>query len=68
MPVYSYVCELCGYTVKRLFPIVHHPPECGNCEILMKREINSAGFILKGSGFHNTDYTHLGPKKERTLQ
>jgi len=68
MPVYTYHCERCGNTVKRLFPIIHHPPECGNCEIPTKREIKSAGFILKGSGFHNTDYTHLGPKKERTLR
>ncbi|NQU68607.1 MAG: zinc ribbon domain-containing protein [Candidatus Marinimicrobia bacterium] len=68
MPVYTYHCECCGNTVKRLFPIIHHPPECCNCEIPMKREIKSVGFILKGNGFHNTDYTHHGPKRERTLR
>ena len=58
MPTYRYECARCD-AVHEIFhsmtdDTVHKCPDCGR---KMERHVGGAGgVILKGSGFHNTDY------------
>ncbi|MFC2171410.1 FmdB family zinc ribbon protein [Acidobacteriota bacterium] len=58
MPTYVYRCEKCGDKFER-FQGIKDPPvkKCDKCGGKVKRLIvPGAGFILKGSGFYETDY------------
>ena len=58
MPTYEYECTRCGHTLERFQNMTDRPlktcPECGGA---LRRLIGpGSGIILKGSGFHATDY------------
>ncbi len=73
MPTYEYACDACHHQYERFQPISDKPdvkcPECGKKKV---RRLFSAGagFILKGSGFYNTEYrsggVNSGVKKDAT--
>ena len=72
MPTYRYECTKCGRTFDFFQSIKEAPkkkcPECGG---KLERLIGGgAGVILKGSGFHNTDYRsksyQSGAKSEKS--
>ncbi|MBT3423832.1 MAG: hypothetical protein HN921_09140 [Bacteroidetes bacterium] len=62
MPIYSFNCPKCGLAVNKVSQVRDNPPVCPFCRLEMDRQIKPCGFVLKGSGFHGTDYTHYQPK------
>lgn len=59
MPTYEYACDACRHRYERFQSITVKPdvvcPECGKKKV--RRVISlGGGFILKGSGFYNTEY------------
>lgn len=65
MPVYEYACESCGgrFEVTQKFsdPVV---TVCRICNAQSVRKVFSpAAFVLKGSGWHATDYASHDRKK-----
>jgi putative FmdB family regulatory protein len=58
MPIYAYKCESCGYAKDILRKMSDEPltvcPQCG--ESSFKKQLTSAGFQLKGSGWYVTDF------------
>jgi putative FmdB family regulatory protein len=58
MPTYEYECDRCGERFEEFQSIKDHPVEiCPKCGGSVRRLIGpGAAVILKGSGFHATDY------------
>ena len=58
MPIYAYRCESCGHAKDVLQkisdPLLTVCPACGAAEF--KKQVTSAGFQLKGSGWYVTDF------------
>lgn len=58
MPIYAYKCDSCGHAKDVLQKISDAPlsvcPECGAATF--KKQLTSAGFHLKGSGWYVTDF------------
>ena len=58
MPIYEYRCEACGHELEILQKISDEPltvcPECG--KPALKKLISAGGFILKGTGWYETDF------------
>ncbi|PIO48305.1 MAG: FmdB family transcriptional regulator [[Chlorobium] sp. 445] len=66
MPIYDYRCLSCGYETEiqqRITePALTVCPNCG--QETFQRVISAAGgFVLKGTGFYNTDYKNNGSAK-----
>jgi putative FmdB family regulatory protein len=56
MPIYEYLCEVCGLRFDRLQSFKDAPlQECPNCGGSVHRVIQPVGVIFKGSGFYVTD-------------
>ena len=67
MPTYDYLCEACGHTLELFQSMSEGPkrkcPECG--KLKLKRLIGAgAGFLVKGSGYYQTDYRSDSYKKD----
>ncbi|MBN1759279.1 MAG: hypothetical protein JW863_13215 [Chitinispirillaceae bacterium] len=58
MPTYEYRCDACGHTFEKFQSMTEEPlRKCPECDGQVKRLLGiGGGFILKGSGFHATDY------------
>ncbi len=58
MPIYAYRCNACGFAKDVLQkisdPVLTVCPECNQPEF--KKQVTSAGFQLKGSGWYVTDF------------
>jgi putative FmdB family regulatory protein len=58
MPIYAYKCDACGHAKDVLQKISDTPlsdcPACGASSF--KKQLTSAGFQLKGSGWYVTDF------------
>jgi putative FmdB family regulatory protein len=56
MPIYSYKCEQCGTRFDRLQKFTDKPlTRCPECRGQVKRLIQPAGIVFKGSGWYITD-------------
>jgi putative FmdB family regulatory protein len=58
MPTYVFQCQQCGFQFEKFLKItdesIHKCPQCnGETQRLIS---GGAGFLLKGSGFHQNDY------------
>ena len=62
MPTYLYECQKCGHTHEYFQSMSEEPKKkCPDCGGRLVRQIGGgSGVILKGSGFHNTDYRSKG--------
>ncbi len=63
MPLYHYRCSNCGVEMEIQQRITEPAlTDCPNCETNgLKRVISlGGGFVLKGTGFYNTDYKNAG--------
>jgi putative FmdB family regulatory protein len=62
MPIYVYKCESCGYAKDVLQKMSDAPltgcPTCGAAAF--RKQLTSAGFQLKGSGWYATDFKGAG--------
>ena len=58
MPIYAYKCESCGHRQDVLQkisdPVLATCPACGGSSFV--KQVTSAGFQLKGSGWYATDF------------
>ena len=66
MPIYAYKCESCGHAKdvlqKMSDPLLTVCPQCG--ESAFKKQLTSAGFQLKGSGWYVTDFRGDKPSSD----
>ena len=55
MPIYAYKCEKCDFTKEVIQRIADAPlVKCPNCnEDSFKKDVTSASFVLKGTGWYN---------------
>lgn len=65
MPIYEYQCDACGHRLEALQKISDAPlktcPECH--EDSLRKRISAAAFVLKGSGWYETDFKNKQPPK-----
>ena len=56
MPIYSYRCDKCGASFDRMQKFTDKPlTRCPECRGPVKRLIQPAGIVFKGSGWYITD-------------
>ena len=62
MPIYAYKCESCGFAKDVLQKMSDAPlSECPSCgAVAFRKQLTSAGFQLKGSGWYATDFKGSG--------
>lgn len=60
MPTYEYSCRKCGHQFEKVQRMSDAPiavcPACGSDRT--ERLISHSSFVLKGSGWYQTDYSH----------
>jgi putative FmdB family regulatory protein len=65
MPLYTYICSQCEHKMDLLQKYEEGSIECKYCAPFeMDRMIGTPAIKLTGSGFHDNDYTRLGPKRK----
>ncbi len=65
MPTYTYRCLKCGHNFERFQSMSDEPVKrCPECRGKVQRTFNPVGIVLKGSGFHKTDYRASKPSGE----
>lgn len=61
MPIYAYRCEHCGFEKDVLQKLSDAPPVCPECgQGAMCKQVTTAAFDLKGSGWYKTDFAGQG--------
>ena len=61
MPIYSYKCDKCGARFDRMQKFTDKPlTRCPECRGPVKRLIQPAGIVFKGSGWYVTDSRDSG--------
>jgi len=57
MPTYVYACDTCQVQFEK-FQSFHDEPlrSCPSCQSSVRRVLQPAGIVFKGSGWHITDY------------
>ena len=67
MPIYEYACASCDHHLEALQKISEDPlvfcPECG--EESLRKMVSAAAFVLKGSGWYETDFKNSGEEKSK---
>lgn len=70
MPIYEYVCNLCGHDLEIIQgfrePPLTHCPACG--EIGLRKKVSAAAFHLKGTGWYETDFKNKAGKSDRNSE
>ncbi|MBM4413678.1 MAG: zinc ribbon domain-containing protein [Chloroflexi bacterium] len=61
MPTYVYACDTCQVQFEK-FQSFHDEPlrSCPSCQSSVRRVLQPAGIVFKGSGWHITDYKSGG--------
>src|SRR4026209_1688992 len=64
MPIYEYRCGECGFQKEFLQRLSDAPPtDCPACgKPALNKLLSAAGFQLKGTGWHATDFKNQGAK------
>ena len=60
MPIYTYKCKKCGNEMEKIHTTIPKNDKiviCSNCKYIMKKQISSTNFILKGGGWANDGYS-----------
>ena len=67
MPIYEYACVSCDHHLEALQKMSEDPlvfcPECG--EESLRKKVSAAAFVLKGSGWYETDFKNSGKEKPK---
>ena len=70
MPIYEYACVLCDHHLETLQKMSEDPlvfcPECG--EESLRKKVSAAAFVLKGSGWYETDFKNSGKEKPKNAK
>jgi putative FmdB family regulatory protein len=59
MPIYEFRCSQCGQDMELLMKLSDpHPTRCSHCnqEGFLTKRISQTNFVLKGSGWYETDF------------
>ena len=58
MPIYEYVCGVCGHELEVIQSIKESPlTQCPACnENALRKKLSAAAFHLKGTGWYETDF------------
>ena len=69
MPLYEYRCQACGRLAEFLQKISEpHRIDCPYCQApKLVKQLTSAGFQLKGSGWYATDFKGKTPATEAAV-
>ena len=62
MPLFTFQCKTCLTRFERLCSDYREQMRCPQCSRAAKRVYRPSRFVLKGSGFHSTDYGRFGPR------
>jgi len=66
MPFYEYRCAECGHEFEAMQKMSDAPltdcPECG--KPALAKLVSASGFLLKGSGWYQTDFKNKGSKSQ----
>lgn len=63
MPTYTYRCQKCGHEFERFQSMSDEPVKrCEKCRSKVQRVFHPVGIVLKGPGFHKTDYRSSSKK------
>lgn len=66
MPIYEYQCQACGHHLEALQKLNDAPlrkcPDCGKSKL--KRLLSAPMFLLKGSGWYETDFKSEKERKK----
>ncbi len=71
MPIYTYRCNMCGYSDEIIIDVDKRdkkfPCEQGGCTGVMERDIDAPSFQLKGNGWAKDGYSNKKqkPKEEK---
>lgn len=61
MPTYVYGCDACGHRFEKFQKFADEPVRiCPACQSSVRRIMQPAGIVFKGSGWHITDYKRNG--------
>ena len=68
MPTYVYRCDTCAHQFDAVQRMTEDPlKECPACrELTLVKQIQAAGFALKGTGWYVTDFRDKGKKDKGT--
>ena len=64
MPIYQYQCVDCGHSLEALQKMSDPKlVDCPECDApALKKQLTSAAFKLKGTGWYETDFKNSGKK------
>ena len=64
MPIYQYQCADCGHALEALQKMSDpRLVDCPKCQApALKKQLTSAAFKLKGTGWYETDFKNSGKK------
>ncbi len=67
MPVYEFMCEVCGNRFDKLQSYDAENPQCvgENCNGITAKLISAPSFVLKGGGWYKDGYSK-NPSKTKT--
>ena len=71
MPLYEYSCDSCQQTSEHLMKISDSAPEfCPLCKEkgVLKKLVSRSNFVLKGTGWYETDFKGTPEKKGASKQ
>ena len=68
MPIYEYICGVCGYELEIIQRIKESPlTECPICkENALRKKLSVAAFHLKGTGWYETDFKNKKDDDEKS--
>lgn len=68
MPIYEYVCRVCGHELETIQSIRDNPlTACPACsEDSLRRKLSVAAFHLKGTGWYETDFKNKKSEDKKT--
>jgi len=59
MPIYEYRCTKCGHEFEMMQKFSDRPvKKCIKCSGKVEKLISQSSFVLKGSGWYQTDYAN----------
>lgn len=69
MPTYEYRCDKCGHQFDVFQRITDDPvSKCTECDGSVQRLIGATNFILKGNGWHKSDYSPASSQPDKSAE